>query len=102
MAIQKLCLIDDNFMRIISDDWNCLELLLSIILNVPVAVISCQMQYVLSNLHDRDVRIDAFIKTLDNCYINVKVQRKHEGAHPKRARYHHSLIDADISYPNEK
>ena len=35
-------------------------------------------------------------------YINIEVQRDEAGAHPKRARYHQSLIDSFLSFPNEK
>lgn len=100
--ILSLRLIDDDFMDIIFNDRNCLELLLSIIFNKPIYVIDFTNQYMIKNLHGRDIRIDIFARTLDNHYINVEVQRKNDGAHPKRARYYHSMMDANISIPAQK
>ncbi|WP_028044371.1 PD-(D/E)XK nuclease family transposase [Candidatus Stoquefichus massiliensis] len=101
-SILSLRLIDDDFMDIIFNDRDCLELLLSIIFNKPVYVIAFSTQYMMKNLHGRDIRIDVFARTLDNHYINVEVQRKNDGAHPKRARYHHSMMDANISFPSQE
>lgn len=101
-AISRLRIIDDDFMIIVFDDQECLELLLTLILGEHTTVSSYYRQYVLKNLHGRDVEIDILIKTNYNQYINIEVQRWSEGAHPKRARYHHSLIDADITLAQDK
>ena len=48
----------------------------------------------------RSISIDVLVKDGDT--INIEVQRDTKGAHPKRARFHGSLIDANTSFPNEQ
>ena len=100
-AIAELRLIDDDFMRIVFKDRECLDLILSIILERSIHIRELHTQYDLKNILGRSIEIDAFA-TADGEYFNVDVQRENMGAHPKRARYHESLINAHISFPKEK
>ena len=100
-AIAELRLIDDDFMRIVFKDRDCLELILSIILERCIHIRELHTQYDLKNILGRSIEIDAFA-TADGDYFNVDVQRENIGAHPKRARYHESLINAHISFPKER
>lgn len=100
-AIAELRLIDDDFMRIVFKDRECLDLILSIILERSIHIRELHTQYDLKNILGKSIEIDAFA-TADGEYFNVDVQRENMGAHPKRARYHESLINAHISFPKEK
>ncbi len=95
-VISKLRLIDDDFMNVVFNDKDCLELLLSLIFNQHIEIVSYENQYPFKNLHGRDIQIDVLIKTEDHHYINVEVQRQNSGAIAQRARYHQSLIDSHV------
>ena len=100
--IASLRLIDDDFMRIIFKNQDCIQLLLDIILDEHVEIIENDSQYDLKNLLGRSLTIDVLVKDNRGHYINIEVQRDEADAHPKRARYHQSLIDSFLSFPNEK
>lgn len=95
-AIGHFCLMNDSFAIAVFKDIQSLELILSIIFNRSVSLLSA---YHLKNLQGRDAITDIFAITTDHQYINVEIQRRNSGAHPKRAKYHNSLVDADISFP---
>ena len=101
--IQRLRLLDDDFMRVIFQDWNCCQLLLEILLDrKDFKIVELQTQKDLKYLYGKSVCLDVWIHTSQKQTINVEVQRNEEGAHPTRARYHASLIDSNASFPNEK
>ncbi len=47
-------------------------------------------------------RLDIYTVDDAGATLNVEVQRSDQGAVPKRARYHSSLIDANITEPGDK
>lgn len=100
-AISRLKVIDDDFMRIVFKDKECLTQFLEIILERPIEIIEWHVQYDINNILGRSISIDVFVKT-ENHYINIEVQRDYTGANPRRARFHGSLIDASTSYPKEE
>ena len=100
-SIARLRLMDDDFMRIVFKDEDVVRQFLEIILDRKVDIIECHAQYDINNILGRAISIDVLVKDGDN-YINIEVQRDTKGAHPKRARFHGSLIDANTSFPNEQ
>ena len=56
----------------------------------------------MKNLQGRSARLDIFAVDSSGAVFNIEVQRSDKGAIPKRARYHSSLIDANITEPGEK
>ena len=91
-SIARLRLMDDDFMRIVFKDEDVVRQFLEIILDRKVDI---------NNILGRAISIDVLVKDGDD-YINIEVQRDTKGAHPKRARFHGSLIDANTSFPNEQ
>ena len=53
------------------------------------------------NLHGRSVILDCVAQDQKGQLINLEIQQDNEGATPKRARYHSSLIDANALDPGE-
>ena len=100
-SIARLRLMDDDFMRIVFKDEDVVRQFLEIILERKVDIIECHAQYDINNILGRAISIDVLVKDGDD-YINIEVQRDTKGAHPKRARFHGSLIDANTSFPNEQ
>lgn len=97
--IAKFCLLDDDFMtKCFEDDIPCTELVFRIILDdYGIYIVDVQTQKFVKNLQGRSIRAD--IMATDDCErkYNLEVQRKSDGANPKRARYNSSVIDANIT-----
>lgn len=99
--IKEFRLLDDDFMsKVFEDDYECIELLLHIIMEKPdLKVKEAHTQYSIKNLLGRSVRLDILaIDKLGKKY-NIEVQRADKGAGAKRARYNSSLIDANSLVP---
>ena len=93
--IQSLTLMDDIFMTaVFQDSLPCVDLVLQIILDRPnLHATSVVTQDTLKNLHGRDVRLDSHAFA-DGQEFNIEIQRAKQGAAPRRARYHSSMMDA--------
>lgn len=101
--LKNFRLLDDDFLTKVFEDIECVELLLRIILNKEdLKVIEVHSQYNMKNLQGRSARLDIFAVDSSGAVFNIEVQRSDKGAIPKRARYHSSLIDANITEPGEK
>jgi len=86
-----------------ADNIPATELMLRIILGkADLRVNSVETQKTLKNLFGRSLRLD--IKAIDRLkkVYNVEDQRDNSGADPKRARYHGSLLDANVVEPGEQ
>ncbi|MBD5082053.1 MAG: Rpn family recombination-promoting nuclease/putative transposase [Ruminococcaceae bacterium] len=95
-SIQKMCLMDDNFMSMVLQHKECMELVLRIILGKDdLSVIECKTQYEIHNLRNRTVRLDVFAVDSEGKYYDIEIQRTDAGASPKRARYNGSMMDAN-------
>lgn len=95
-SIKKMCLMDDNFMSVVLQHKECMELVLRIILDKnDLTVIECKSQYEIHNLKNRTVRLDVFAVDSDGRYYDIEIQRTDAGASPKRARYNGSIMDAN-------
>ena len=70
-AISRLRLIDDDFMRIVFKDKDCLTHLLE----RPIKIIEWHTQYDINNILGRAICIDALVKDKEH-YINIEVQKK--------------------------
>ena len=96
--IQRLRLLDDDFMTKVFEDRKCAELLLQIILGrKDLKVQEAMVQHDLKNLQGRSVRLDIFAVDTKGKYYNIEVQREDQGAGVMRARYNSSLLDANTA-----
>ena len=101
--LNRLRLLDDDFMNKAFEDSDCTELLLQVILNkADLNVQRVQTQVALQNLQGRSARLDILATDTQGNRYNVEVQRKDDGALPKRARYYSSMLDANITNPGEE
>ena len=101
--IQNFRLMDDAFMsKFFENDLECTSLLLQIILNNPdIKAIESVSQSYVKNLQGRSICLDIKATDASGRIFNVEVQRKDNGANPRRARYHRALIDANLILPGE-
>jgi hypothetical protein len=101
--IQMLRLMDDDFFnKCMEGSTECVELILHIIMDrTDLKVISAQTQHTIKNLQGRSVRLD--VLALDNSgrQINIEIQREDKGAGSRRARYHSSILDANLLLAGE-
>jgi hypothetical protein len=97
-AVAELCLMDDVFMsKFFENNIPDTEYLLRTILeNDKIVVLEIHIQYQIKNLQGHSLKLDIFAQDEHGRYFNVEVQRADKGALPKRARYHASLLDANI------
>ena len=101
--IQRLRLIDDDFMNVCFDDnIEATELLPRVILGRDdIAVKSVKAQAVRKNLQGRDIWFDIDAVDSENREIDIEIQRSDRGAGRKRARYHSSILDAHLLKPGD-
>ncbi len=97
--IEEYCLLDDILMKMaFQDDIVCTECLLQVILNndkLKVIKVSTQKE-LYSQIGGRSVRLDIEAIDENGHHMNVEVQRDNDGASPRRARYHSSMIDVKM------
>ena len=96
--IKQLRLFDDDFFtKCFEGNPECTELLLHIILEKPdLRVMEVKVQYTIKNLQGRSIRLDIFAVDSTGKRYNIEIQRDDRGAGVKRARFHSSLVDANI------
>ncbi|MEE1293275.1 MAG: PD-(D/E)XK nuclease family transposase [Acutalibacteraceae bacterium] len=101
--IRNFCLMDDEFMSaVLSDNPRAIELVLQIILESPTLKVAySHTQESIHNLFGKDVILDVFCTDIRGTTFNVEIQRSDQGAVPKRARYHASMIDSRILAPGQ-
>ncbi len=96
--IKNFRLMDDDYMaKFFENNLECTEFILRIIIGNPeLQVQSVHTQHEIRNLQGHSVRLDAY--ATDNKFkkYNIEIQRSDKGASQKRARYHSSIIDANI------
>lgn len=101
--LKNFRLLDDDFCTKVFEDIECVELLLRIILKKDdLKVIEVHSQYNMKNLQGRSARLDIFAIDSAGNVLNIEIQRSDRGAGPRRARYHSSLIDANVTEPGDK
>lgn len=94
---------DDDFLTKVFEDIECVELLLRIILKKDnLKVTEVHSQHNMKNLQGRSARLDIFAVDSTGDIFNIEVQRRNQGAIPRRARYNSSLIDANVTEPGNE
>ena len=93
--IKQLRLMDDTFFNSCFDgNIPCMEVVLRAVLgNDRLRVTEVITQQSVPNLYGRAVRFDALATDGETIY-DVEIQRSDEGAIPRRARFHRSMIDS--------
>ncbi len=96
--VDDMNLFDDDLMSMVFDgNTEATELLLRIILKLDdITVISVVGQREFQNpvVGGRNVRLDILAKDSTGKRYNIEVQKKPEGAHIRRARFHSSMMDS--------
>ena len=96
--IEKLRLMDDDFMTACFSEYpEGVEFILKIIMNkYDLKVKRSRVQHVIKNLQGRSIWLDIDATDDQNREFDIEVQRADKGASPRRARYHSSIIDANV------
>ena len=94
-SIPGLILFDDVFMnQVFLNNIPAAQCLINIILSrTDLRVVRVEVQYTVSNLLGRGVRLDIFCEDSTGKLYDIEVQNPSEGAHPKRARYNSAVMD---------
>ena len=101
--IKELRIIDDDFMKVVFKDKDCVNYIIEEILqNDYQNIIDSNVEYDLKNLCGRSHRIDILATDSSKRKINVEFQKDRQGADIKRARRHISAIDIETSNEKEK
>lgn len=102
--IKRLRLFDDDFMTKCFENYpEGVTLLLRVILDRPdLEVLEFHVQHTIKNLQGRSLRLDILAVDSTGKHYNVEIQRDDKGADVWRARYHSSLIDANLLLPGGK
>ena len=95
--IQKMRLLDDDFMRAAFDNnIEGTETVLQIIMgkkDLKVQHVAAQRE--LKNIYGRSVRLDVYATDNTGKRYDIEIQRADEGAGEKRARYNQSIMDTN-------
>ena len=96
--IEQLRLMDDDFMTACFSEYpEGVEFMLRIIMNkYDLKVKRSRVQHVIKNLQGRSIWLDIDATDNQNREFDIEVQRADKGASPRRARYHSSIIDANV------
>ena len=101
-AVQKLRLMDDDFMRLcLQDNKPAVQLILRIILgksNLEVQDVRTQMET--KGPAGRSVRFDVWARDGDAVY-NIEIEKSSSGASARRARYYCAMLDSGLLKPGE-
>ena len=98
--IKGFRLFDDEFMtKCFEDDIECTELVLRIIMDKSdLKVKKAHVQHMIKNLQGRSITLDIDATDSEQKKYDIEIQRLDSGAKPKRARYHSSLLDANVLF----
>jgi len=97
-TLRDFRLIDDDFLtKCFEGNTDCIELVLRIVLaKQDLKVLDSRTQVFVENLLNRSVRFDVLATDDAGLKYNIEVQRKDKGAGSRRARYHSSMMDANL------
>ena len=94
--IRNFRLIDDDFMKKVFEDKECVQLVLRIIMEKPdLIVIEVHTEYEVNNLYGRSVRLDVHAVDSHDKEYDIEIQRRDKGASSMRARYNSSIMDTN-------
>ncbi len=96
--LKNFCLMDDDFLtKCFDGDTDCIELVLRIVLEKQdLKVLDSRTQVFIENLLKRSVRFDVLATDDMGLKYNIEIQHNDEGADSRRARYHSSMMDANL------
>ena len=96
--IKNFRLMDDVFMtKCFEGNTECTELVLRIVMEHPdLKVLSVKVQSLYKNLQGRSLTLDIDATDSTGRRFDIEIQRADSGASPRRARYHASVMDANI------
>lgn len=95
--LKNFTIMHDVFMRNVFKKKECTEYVLRIIMDMKDLKVDEQViQKDYKNLQGRSAILDCVARDGDGKLYNVEVQQDHEGASPKRARYHIGLMDMNV------
>lgn len=96
--IKNFCLMDDEFMtKCFESDTASIELVLHIVLDMPTLTVEeVHTQVFVGNLLHHSVTLDIVARDGSGRRFNVEIQRTDKGAGGKRARFHSSMLDAQL------
>lgn len=101
--VQNMCLMDDDFMSMVLQHKECLELVLNIILDrKDIRVRECKTQYSISSLYGRSARLDVFAEDKSGRLYDIEVQNIVNADEIKRIRFYSALMDANYLSKNDK
>lgn len=96
--VDGMSLFDDDLLSMVFDaNIEATELLLKIILkqdDIQVVSVVGQREFQNPVVGGRDIRLDILAKDSTGKHYNAEVQKKPEGAHIRRARFHSSMMDS--------
>ena len=102
--IDDMCLMDDDLMsRVFDENIEATQILIKTILQEEVDVVESKGQWDIKNpLADgRGIRLDVFARDSKGNYFDCEVQRKDDGADPRRARFNSSMLDTRMLKKNQ-
>ena len=94
--VDNMCLMDDDLMsRVFNENIEATQILIRIILQDEVDVVESKGQWDIKNAltNGRGIRLDVYARDSKGTYFDCEVQRKDEGADPRRARFNSSMLD---------
>ncbi|MCH5213287.1 MAG: PD-(D/E)XK nuclease family transposase, partial [Oscillospiraceae bacterium] len=94
--IKNFRLIDDDFMKKVFEDKECVQLTLRIIMDKPDLIVTeVHTEYEVTNLYGRSVRLDVHATDNAGKEYDIEIQRRDRGASSLRARYNSSIMDTN-------
>lgn len=99
--IQRFCLMDDDFMKVVFQDRQCVSLVIGIILHQSISLRYHKNSYELKNLYGHSVTLDILAVDQQERYYSLEIQKRHEDSFVKRARYYQSMLDTLLLQPSE-
>ncbi len=92
--LKNLTIMSDVFMRNVLKERACTEYILQVIMaRRDLRVTEQVIQMDCKNLQGRSAILDCVARDAEDKRYNIEIQQDSEGASPKRARYHSSLMD---------
>ncbi len=104
--IDQMTLMHDTLMsKVFDENIPATELLLRTILgrdDIEVVSVKGQAEYQSPLVQGRRIRLDIEVKDCTGTMSDIEVQRENSGAHPRRARFHSSMLDSRMLEAGEK
>lgn len=103
--IDNMCLMDDDLMsRVFDENIEATQILIRTILQTDVEVVESKGQWDIKNelVDGRGIRLDIFARDSHGDYFDCEVQRRDDGADPRRARFNSSMLDTRMLTASQK